>query len=102
MIVVDLGFLETPFQPGAESIRRIGGNLRAEQIERERIVQVELLLDGWQVDDAERSHLLDLGGILDAGRFHRFAGALDGAPDPGFADEHVVRLFGQHEAAGAR
>ena len=33
---------------------------------------------------------------------HRLAGALDGAADAGLADEHVVRLFGQHEAAGAR
>ena len=40
--------------------------------------------------------------IVDAGRLHRLAGALDGAADAGLADEHVVRLFRQHEAAGAR
>ena len=33
---------------------------------------------------------------------HRLAGALHRAADAGLADEHVVRLFGQHEAAGAR
>ncbi len=40
--------------------------------------------------------------VLDAGLLHRLAGALQGAADAGLADEHVVRLFGQHEAAGAR
>ena len=33
---------------------------------------------------------------------HQLAGPLDHAPHPGLAHEHVVRLFGQHEAAGAR
>ena len=46
--------------------------------------------------------MLDVVRVLDAGRLHRLAGALDGAADAGLADEHVVRLFGQHEAAGAR
>ena len=65
-------------------------------------MQIELLLDGRQVDDAEVADLFDLVRILDAGRLHRLAGALDGAADAGLADEHVMRLFGQHEAAGAR
>ena len=46
--------------------------------------------------------LLDVVGVFDAGRLHRLAGALDGAADAGLADEHVMRFFGQHEAAGAR
>ena len=46
--------------------------------------------------------MLDIVRVVDAGRLHRLAGALDGAADAGLADEHVVRLFGQHEAAGAR
>ena len=41
-------------------------------------------------------------GIADAGLPHRLAGPLHHAGDAGLADEHVVRLFGQHEAAGAR
>jgi hypothetical protein len=65
-------------------------------------MQVELLLDGRQIDHAERAHLVDRLRVLNSGLLHRLAGALDGAADPGFADEHVVRLFGQHEAAGAR
>ena len=46
--------------------------------------------------------LLDVVRVVDAGRLHRLAGALDGAADAGLADEHVVRFFGEHEAAGAR
>ena len=41
-------------------------------------------------------------GIVDAGLLHRLAGSLDDAPDAGLADEHVVRLLGEHEATGAR
>ena len=41
-------------------------------------------------------------GVVDAGRPHRLAGALDGAADPGFAHEHVVGFLGEHEPAGAR
>jgi hypothetical protein len=66
------------------------------------IVQVELLLDGRQVDHAQRPDALDVVGSVDAGLLHRLAGALDDAADAGLADEHVVRFLGQHEAAGAR
>jgi hypothetical protein len=65
-------------------------------------MQVHLLLDGRKIDHAERAHLLDLVGILDAGRLHRFTRPLQHAANAGLADEHVMRLFGQHEAAGAR
>ena len=41
-------------------------------------------------------------GIVDARFLHRFAGPLHDAADAGLADEHVMGLFGQHEAAGAR
>ena len=46
--------------------------------------------------------LLDVVRVVDAGRLHRLAGALDDAADAGLADEHVMRFLGQHEAAGAR
>ena len=46
--------------------------------------------------------MLDVVRVLDAGRLHRLAGALHGAPDAGLADEHVVRFLGEHEPAGAR
>ena len=40
--------------------------------------------------------------VRNAGRFHRLAGALDGAADAGLTDKHVMRFFRQHEAAGSR
>jgi hypothetical protein len=43
-----------------------------------------------------------VGRSMTPSRLHRFASALNGAADAGLADEHVVRLLGQHEAAGAR
>lgn len=65
-------------------------------------MQMQLLLNRRQVDDPQRADLGDIGGIGDPGLLHRLAGALHDAADAGLADEHVMRLFGQHEAAGAR
>src|ERR1700733_5300867 len=101
VIVADLGFLESALEPGGEGIRRIGRDFRAEQIERQRIMQIELLLHRRQIDHPELADLVHVVRILDAGSLHRLAGALDGAPDAGLPDEHVMRLFGEHEAAGA-
>ena len=65
-------------------------------------MQVDALLDGRQIDDAERPHPVDVGRVVDAGIAHCLAGALDDAPDPALADEHMMRFLGQHEATGAR
>ena len=102
MIVLEPVLAEAALEPGVEGIGGIGRDLVAEQIERQREMQVGLLLDGRQVDDAELAHRCDVVGIVDAGCLHRLAGALDDAGDAGLADEHVVRFLGQHEAAGAR
>src|SRR6516162_6018441 len=102
VVILDLGLLEAALEAGVEGVRRVGGNLRAEQVEGQRIVQVELLLNGRQIDDAEVADLVDIARVLDAGRLYRLAGALNRAADAGLADEHVVRLLGEHEAAGAR
>ena len=51
----------------------------------------------------ERAHPLDVVRVVDAGLAaspRRCASMM--RPIPGLADEHVVRFFGQHEAAGAR
>jgi hypothetical protein len=65
-------------------------------------VQVGLLLQRRQVDDAERADAGDVIRVLDAGLLHGLAGALDNAAHARLADEHVVGFLGQHEAAGAR
>ena len=102
VVILDLGLLETALETGVEGVRRVGRDLRAEQVERQRIMQVELLLNRRQIDDAEIAHLVDIARVVDAGLLHRLAGALNGASDAGLADEHVVRFLGQHEATGAR
>ena len=89
-------------QAGVERVRGIGADLVAEQIERQREMQIGLLLQRRQIDHAERAHPLDIRRIVDAGVAHRLAGALNDALHAGLADEHVVRFLGQHEAAGAR
>jgi len=63
VIVLDLGLVVAALDAGIEGVRRVGGNLRAEQIERERIMQIELLLEGRKIDDAERADLCDIRGI---------------------------------------
>ena len=102
VVVLEPVLAVAALQAGMEGVGGIGRNLVAEQIERQREVQVRLFLDGRQVDDAELAHRLDIVGIVDAGLLHRLAGALDDAGDAGLAHEHVVGFLGQHEAAGAR
>ena len=43
-----------------------------------------------------------LRGIADLVFAHHLTGSLHDARHAGFADEHVMRFFGQHEPAGAR
>ena len=102
VIVLDLGLVVAALDAGIEGVRRVGRDFRAEQVERQRVMQVQFLLDGRQIDDAERADLGDIRGIVDSGGPHRLAGSLHHAADAGFADEHVMGFFGEHESAGAR
>jgi hypothetical protein len=65
-------------------------------------VQVELLLHRRQVDDAEAPHALDIVGSSMPASFIASQVRCSVRPMPVSPDEHVVRLFRQHEAAGAR
>src|SRR3990172_6900150 len=96
MVVVLLGLLEAPLEPHGVEVRGVGRDLGAEQVQRHRVVKVEVPLQGPQVDPAK---LVDVVGLVLA---HELARPLDDAPDARFAHEHVVRLFREHEAAGAR
>src|SRR3974377_2481970 len=62
-------------------------------------MEIEVALDGLEVDDALRA---DVGWILNTVLLHDFASALDDAAYAGFADKHVMRFFGEHEPARAR
>src|SRR5262249_30790248 len=73
VVILDLGLLETALETSVEGVRRVGRDLRAEQVERQRIVQIELLLHGGEIDDAEVADLVDIARVLDAGCLHRLA-----------------------------
>src|SRR5476651_2848577 len=102
MIVLQLIFAEAAFETSMERVRGVGRDLAAEQIEREREMHIGLLLDGRQVDDPKLADRRLIVRVVNAGRLHGLAGALDHACDAGLADEHVMSFFGQYEAAGAR
>ena len=97
VIVLHLGLFEPPFQSVGVKARGIRGDVRPEQVERHAVMKVEIALHRGQVDDAEGP---DVIGIVDLLLRHHFRGPLHDPADAGVADEHVVRLFGQHEAAG--
>ena len=95
VIVGLLGLLEAPLEPRGVEVGGIGRDLGAEEVERDRAVEVDVLLHGGQVDPAILPHVV---GLVLA---HELAGALHDAPHPALAHEHVVGLLGEHEAAGA-
>src|ERR1700730_3850816 len=96
VIVLLLGLLEAALQAHGVEVGRVGGDLGAEQVERDRAVEVDVLLDGGQVHPPVAPHVVGL--VLP----HDLAGPLHDAPHPALAHEHVVGFLGQHEAAGAR
>ena len=102
MIVRQLVLAIPSLQPGIERIRRIGADLVAEQIQRQREMQIGLLLQRRQIDHPQRAHALHIRRIVDPRITHRLARSLHDPLHAGLADEHVVRFLGQHEPAGAR
>ncbi len=81
MIVLDLGFLIAALDAGIKGVGGVGGDFLPKQVERKRIMEIELLLNRWQVDDAQRAHLRDVVRAGDARRCHRLACPLNGAAD---------------------
>ena len=96
MVVRLLGLLEASLEPGRVEVGGVGRDLRAEEIERHRAVEVQVLLHRRQVDAAVTADVV--GAVL----AHQLAGLLHDTPDARLTHEHVVRLLGQHEAARAR
>ena len=99
MVVGELGFLVAALEARAEGIGAVGRDFRAEQVARDAHVEVGLALQEGQVYHAQGTDPVHVVGIGDAGLVHRGAGGLDGAAHAGLADEQMVRLLGQHEAA---
>src|SRR5947208_2422242 len=94
MVLVALLLPRPALEARAEALRGVGRHLAAEEVERERVPEVQVLLDRRQVERAGRARLRTGAQAL--------GGALDDAAHAALADEHVVRLLGEHEAAGAR
>ena len=78
-------------QPGGVVVGHVGGGLTAEQVERDAVVEVQVLLDHLQRDDAERGHVV--GVVL----HHDLSGAGHHPVHPGGAHHHVVGLLLEHE-----
>ncbi len=57
-------------------------------------------MNRWIVGQVDAAHLAHVSG--EAGFLQELAAALDDARNAGLADEHVMRLFGQHEARRPR
>src|SRR5229473_988293 len=98
-MVGEIGLVGAALDAGGEIRGRIRGDLGAEQVERRAEPEVQVFLHGRQVDGAGAAHG---GGVVAAALLHHLERAPHHAGDAGIADEHVVRLFGQHELAGAR
>ncbi|MNX39019.1 hypothetical protein D3C86_693660 [compost metagenome] len=98
MVVGALAFFVTALQARAVEDGGVGRLVRAEQVDGDAVVEVQVTLDGGQVDHTGGAHAF---GVVGLELVHHFAGTLDGARNTGFAHEHVVGFFGQHELGGA-
>src|SRR5262249_52399297 len=65
---------------------------------RDTGMEVQIALNGGQVNDAEAAQAADIVGALSR---HDFGRSLDDAPDPVTSDEHMMTLFRQHKARRA-
>ena len=99
VVVADVGLVEAALEPLGVERGGVGADLGAVQVARHAEVEVEVLLQRGQVDHPEAAQPGRIVGLV---LVHDVAGALDDARDARLADEQVMRLLGQHEAAGAR
>ncbi len=99
VVVVALAFFVAAFQARAVEGGGVARLVGAEQVDGHAVVEVQVALDGAQIDDAGRAQARRVVGLQ---LVHRRAGARDDTRDAALADEHVVRLLGEHEARGAR
>ena len=78
---------------------RIRRAVAAKKIDRRAEPEIQIFLNGGQIDGAG---LADGDRIVSIQFFHHFEATLDHPRNSRVADEHVMRFFGEHEAAGAR
>ncbi len=97
MVVAVLVLFRAPLQAVREVVRRVARHFAAMQVEALAEPEIDVLLDGGEVDAADRPHVLGEAGLL-----HQLTRTLHDARQARVADEHVVRFFGQHETGGSR
>ena len=102
MIVVNVHFAKTSFQAGIERIGRVRGYFGTKQIQRDRVMEIDFLLYGRQVDSTVLAHRILVRRVRDAMLFHDLARTLDHTFDAGSTHEHMVAFLGQHEAGRPR
>src|SRR5262249_46225260 len=95
-MIFELVLLGSALEPSGEEGCGVGRHLGSEEIQGHRVPEVQVLLQRWQIDSAELAWIAMLGFPA------QFRGALNHPPDSRLADEHVMRLFGEHEAGGSR
>jgi len=101
MIVIDLRFDVPALDAALKAFGGVGRDIRAEQIERQRVCGSALL--GWSARSIrERAYFCDIGGIADAGFLHRLAGASARRRLMPVSPTTCEGFLRQHEAAGAR
>ena len=99
MIVVELGFTEASLEATREIIRSVGRNVRAVEIQRDAVVEVQVSLNRLEINHSQGPHIRR---VFDIVFFHHLASTLNNAGNACLPDEHMVRFLRQHEAARAR
>ncbi len=95
-VVVLPAFLRpTTLETGGVVVRDVRRRFAAEEVERDAVVEVQILLD-----DVERNHSV-AGDVIGVLLEHHLDRTFDDAVDTGRAHEHVMAFFFEHELAGA-
>src|SRR5580658_2966255 len=82
-VLLVLVFLGAPFETRGEERGGVRGDLAAEQIERERVPEVQIPLYGGQIDDAVLSNVVR---VLQLVVDHDLSRSIDDAPYAGLSD----------------
>ena len=96
MIFVLVLLFESSLQACGKEVRRVRTDLSAKKIERIAEPKVDVLLNDFEWNTAQRSHVFVW--VL----FHQLRGPFDDAAQSSISDKHVMRFLSQHELTRAR
>jgi hypothetical protein len=98
VVVGAFAFFVAAFQTRAVERSGVARLVGTKQVDGDAEVEVQVALDGGQIDDTGGTQL---GRVVGFQLVHHLAGAVDDAAHTRLAHKHVVRFFGQHELGGA-